>query len=77
MSLVGGCCTPGARPPGFCYEDVLRKVRKLRKLRNIVTEMVAELEAVKPIRAPDRALQRTSAIKIAFTDLPGRASAAA
>ncbi len=59
---------------GLAAEQVLRKVRKLR---NIVTEMVAELEAVKPIRAPDRALQRTSAIKIAFTDLPGRASAAA
>jgi len=39
--------------------------------------MVAELEAVKPIKAPDRALQRTSAIRIACTDLPRRASAAA
>ncbi|TMH57691.1 MAG: methyltransferase domain-containing protein [Betaproteobacteria bacterium] len=59
---------------GLAPEDVLRKVRKLR---NIVSEMVAELEAVKPIRAPDQALQRAPAIEIAFAGRPGRASAAA
>ena len=52
-------------------------LRKVRKLRNIVSEMVAELEAVKPIRAPDQALQRAPAIEIAFAGRPGRASAAA
>jgi SAM-dependent methyltransferase len=48
---------------GLAPNDVLRKVHQLR---NVVTEMVAELAAVKPIRAPDRALQRPPLIEIAY-----------
>jgi SAM-dependent methyltransferase len=58
---------------GLAPVDVLRKVRKLR---NIVSEMVAELEAVKPIRAPDQALQRSPAVEIAYADRPWRSAAA-
>jgi SAM-dependent methyltransferase len=49
---------------GLAPNDVLRKVRELR---NVVLEMVAELAAVKPIRAPERALQRPPLIEIAYT----------
>lgn len=48
---------------GLSPEEVLRKVRELR---NVVVEMVAELTAVKPIRPPDRALQRLPAFEIAY-----------
>jgi SAM-dependent methyltransferase len=48
---------------GVPVADVLRKVRKLR---NVVLEMVAELEAVKPVRAADRDLQRPPAIELAY-----------
>jgi SAM-dependent methyltransferase len=62
-----------AENAGLPKEDVLRKVRKLR---NVVMEMVAELEAVKPIRPPQRELQRAPAIEIAYTRRPGRLSVA-
>jgi SAM-dependent methyltransferase len=52
--------TYGALAPS----DVLRRVREVR---NVVLEMVAELTAVKPIRAPERALQRYPLIEIAYT----------
>jgi SAM-dependent methyltransferase len=48
---------------GLAPSDVLRKVRTLR---NVVLEMVAKLEAVKPIRPPDRALQQAPSIEIAY-----------
>ncbi len=62
----------GAENAGLAASDVLRKIRKLR---NVVSEMVAELEAVKPIRAPDRGLQHAPSIEIAYTRGPGRAAA--
>lgn len=57
---------------GLAPTDVLRKVRKLR---NIALEMLAEIEAVKPIRAPDRALLRAPAIEIAYSSRQGQPSA--
>jgi SAM-dependent methyltransferase len=59
---------------GLAPSDVLRKVRKFR---NVVIEMVAELEAVKPIRGPVRELQRAPAIQIAYTQRQGQAAAVA
>ena len=38
--------------------------RKLRELRNVVLEMRVLMKAVKPIRAPDRALQEQTVINI-------------
>ena len=49
----------------------------MRKLRKVVLEMVARLEAIKPPRPPDRALQRAPAIQIAYANRRGEASAAA
>lgn len=57
---------------GLPREDVLRKVRKLR---NVVTEMVAELEAIKPARPPRRELQRAAAIEIVYNKRPNRIAA--
>jgi SAM-dependent methyltransferase len=48
---------------GIAPSDILLNVHALR---NVVLEMVAELAAVKPIRAPDRALQRPPLIEIAY-----------
>lgn len=46
---------------GLSLDEILGKVRRER---NVVVEMVAELEAVKPLRAPDRALQRAPQIVV-------------
>jgi SAM-dependent methyltransferase len=64
----------GRENAGLAADDVLRKVRKLR---NVVLEMVAELDAIKPIRPPERALQRAPAVEIAYSGREGQASAAA
>ena len=48
---------------GLAPNDVLRKVNEVR---NVVIEMVAELVAVKPIRAPERSLQNRPVIEIAY-----------
>jgi SAM-dependent methyltransferase len=52
----------GTANAGLAPADVLRKVNALR---NVVSEMVAELSAVKPIRPPERGLQRAPLIEIA------------
>jgi hypothetical protein len=44
---------PRAQNQGLSAEVILQKVQQLR---NVVVEIVAVLEAVKPIRPPDRAL---------------------
>ncbi len=46
---------------GLSAEAVLQKVQQLR---NVVVEMVAVLEAIKPIRPADRALQRIPTVKL-------------
>ena len=61
-----------AENAGLSAPDVLRRIRQLR---NVVYEMVAELEAVKPARAPQRELQRAPAIEIAYARQPKLASA--
>lgn len=48
---------------GLAPDVVLRKVHELR---NVVTEMVAEVVAVKPARAADRAFQQPPRIEIAY-----------
>ena len=42
----------------------------VRDLRNVVTEMVCVLEAVKPTRPPRRDLQTAPALRVEFFDLP-------
>jgi len=61
--------------PGVDVVADLDVLRKVRKLRNIAREMLAEVEAVKPIRAPDRALLRAPAIEIAYSSRQGQPSA--
>ncbi|MEO8753248.1 MAG: methyltransferase domain-containing protein [Casimicrobiaceae bacterium] len=39
-------------------------VRKVQQLRNVVTEIVVVLKAVKPIRPPDRALQPNPVVQL-------------
>jgi len=56
---------------GLPAADVLRKVQTLR---NVVLEMLAELEAIKPVRTPDRSLLCGPAIEIAYTQRQGQAS---
>jgi SAM-dependent methyltransferase len=56
---------------GLPAAEVLRRVQTLR---NVVLEMLAELEAIKPIRTPDRSLLRGPAIEIAYTQRQGQAS---
>lgn len=56
---------------GLAPSEVLGRVRTLR---NVVIEMVARLEAVKPIRPPDRSLQRAPAIEIAYDRRQGHLS---
>lgn len=46
---------------GLSREAILERVHTLR---NVVLEMVAELEAIKPIRAPERSLQVAPAIDV-------------
>ncbi len=41
-------------------------MRKVRANRNVVRERVATLEAVKPIRLPDRVLQRLTPVRFVF-----------
>jgi hypothetical protein len=48
-----------AENTGLTPEQLLTRVRRLR---NVVLELVAELRAVKPIRPADRSLQRTPRI---------------
>jgi SAM-dependent methyltransferase len=50
---------------GLTPDAILTRVRELR---NVVVEMVAELEAVKPLRAPDRSLQRSPELVIQWAD---------
>lgn len=50
---------------GLGQDAILERVRTLR---NVVVEMVAELEAVKPLRPPDRALQVAPAVDVALAD---------
>lgn len=46
---------------GLTAEEVLRKVNQLR---NVVLEVYAVLKAVKPIRPPDRSLQKAATISL-------------
>jgi hypothetical protein len=48
---------------GLSFEEVLRRVRQLR---NVVVEMVAELAAIKPIRPAERSLQRYPTVRLEF-----------
>lgn len=59
---------------GAAPSEVLHRVRTLR---NVVIEMVARLEAVKPIRPPERGLQRAPAIELAYDRRQGQPSAMA
>jgi SAM-dependent methyltransferase len=59
---------------GVAPSEVLRRVQTLR---NVVIEMAARLEAVKPIRPPERGLQRAPAIELAYDRRHGQPSAVA
>jgi len=50
---------------GLSVDAILQRVRDLR---NVVVEMVAELEAVKPVRAPDRLLQVAPQVVVQWVD---------
>ena len=50
--------------------DAQRFFRRIQTERNLVREMVAELRAVKPARAPKRELMRPPAVTIAPVDPP-------
>lgn len=50
---------------GLALDAILRRVRELR---NVVVEMAAELEAVKPVRAPDRSLQRAPQLVVQWAE---------
>ena len=50
---------------GLALDAILRRVRERR---NVVVEMVAELEAVKPARAPDRSLQRAPQLVVQWAE---------
>lgn len=52
---------PRAQNQGLSGEAILQRVRHMR---NVVVEMVAVLEAVKPIRAADRALLSSTQVEL-------------
>ena len=54
---------PRAGNEGLTADQV---VGRIMTLRNVVREMVVELLAIKPMRAPDKTLQRRPRIEIAL-----------
>ncbi|WP_316172420.1 class I SAM-dependent methyltransferase [Bradyrhizobium sp. SZCCHNRI2049] len=50
----------------FKGESAERIMGRVKRERNVVTEMVAQLRAVKPARAADRALQTVPTVRLSF-----------
>ena len=56
---------PRAGNANLSVDAILQRVRDLR---NVVVEMIAEVEAVKPVRAPDRLLQVAPQVVVQWAD---------